>query len=310
MPQQSFRTPSQSALDRSQNDPTVSEFTPRMALKWKKDGRLSKDLACYLSGRASNPDGIRSKHKEPDITIAILKHLKEMTMYEPNLARVDLEDLKGFEVTLLLSAVVIRDVYFGSMKETFNISGGRKNSKSSPTIPTLSTVPLAAIASQQPLSASATGPQRVPPLDPRTQWEIDQETERLRKQAAEEERQFKKRVEEEQRQIKKMLEAEEKEQRKQQAVIDAETQRLIKLYGQEGVPTQPNLQIPSPYGGGPGSAYGYNQTQAGPYMSGAASQSSLLQPDQQRIKQKSSIFGFRRHSDQENKLSKKKSANW
>ncbi|KAJ9658520.1 hypothetical protein H2198_003673 [Neophaeococcomyces mojaviensis] len=317
MPQQSFRTPSHSTLDRSQDDPSISEFTPKLSLKWKKDSRLSKDLGCYISGQALNPNGTKTKHKEPDITIAILRNLREVTIYEPNMARVDLEDLKGFEVAILLGAVVIRDVYFGSMKDTFNLSSGRKSSKTSPTIGPASTVPIAAVASQQHLSRLATSPQRedrVPPTDPRTQWEIDQETERLRKLAAEEERQLRKREAEERLQIQKLLEEEEKEDRRRQAEIDAETERLRRLYGEQDASAQPSLQLPSPHhrhSHSGGSAYAYSQSQTGPYMSGAAAQPSLLQPDQQKLKQKSSIFSFRRQNDQEsNKLAKKKSAIW
>jgi len=298
MPTQSFRTPSHSHLDRSQNDPTISEFTPKLALKWKKDGRLSKDLGCYLSSRSLNPDGSKNKHKEPDITIAILKSLKEVTIYEPNMARVDVEDLKGFEVALLLGAVVIRDVYFGAMKETFNIAGRRKNSAPSPTHATSSTTPSAPPAVRRTTIPSLPEP-RVPPTDPRSQWEIDQETERLRRQAALEERQRKQQEEAEQRQIKQMLEAEEKERRRRQAEVDAETERLRRLYGQ---------QSSSPGG----SAYAQQGGSGEPYMAGAAaSQSAFLQPNQQKLKQKSSIFGFRRHSDQEtSRLAKKKSAMW
>lgn len=193
MPSQSFRTPSQSQLDRGQSDPTASEFTSKLALKWKKDGRLSKDLACYVSGRALNPDGTKNKRKEPDITIAILKDLKEVTMYEPNMARIEVEDQKGFEVALLLGAVVIRDVYFASMKETFHLLGGRKGSATSPIMTT------SAVASPQALPARQNSaqrlPDRIPPTDPRSQWEIDQETERLRKEAAEEERRQRKQEE-------------------------------------------------------------------------------------------------------------------
>lgn len=314
MPQQSFRTPSHSALDRSQDDPTVSEFTPKLALKWKKDGRLSKDLGCYISGRALNPDGVKNKHKEPDITIAILKNLKEVTIYEPNMARVDIEDLKGFEVALLLGAVVIRDVYFGNMKDTFNILSGRKGDRTSPTIGLAQPVQIAAVAAQQPPSRIVPTPQRenrIPPTDPRTQWEIDRETERLRKLAVEEERQLRKREAEERRQIQKLLEEEDKATRQRQAVIDAETERLRKLYGDQDASAQSTLNLPSlhQYHSHPeSSAYASTQSQAGPYVPGAAPQSSLLLPEQQKLKQKSSIFGFRRHSDQENnKTAKKKS---
>ena len=122
LPQQSFRQPSTSSIDRTQHDPAASELTPRVAFKWKKDGKFAKDLACFLSGKTVNPDGSKRRNKEPDITVAIFKALKEVTLYEPNLQRVEIEDLKGFEVVLLLSAVVIRDVYFGQMEQAFNIS--------------------------------------------------------------------------------------------------------------------------------------------------------------------------------------------
>ena len=289
MPSQSFRTPSHSKLDRSQSDPAISEFTPKLALKWKKDGRLSKDLACYLSGRSLNPDGSKNKNKEPDITIAILKNLKEITIYEPNMTRVEVEDLKGFEITLLLGSVVIRDVYFNTMKETFNLST-RKGSTSNPSTP----API--------LPSRVASGDRIPPTDPRTQWELDQETQRLKRQAEKEAREVKRREEAEQRQIKQMLEAEEREQRRKQAEIDAETERLKRLYGSQNMPV---VRPPQQWSGA--------QPHGGPnnvYMSGAASQSTLLPPDP-RLKQKSSIFGFRRHSDQEGgKLNKKKSAMW
>ena len=89
MPQQTFRQPSASALDRVQSDPTASENTPKLEFRWKKDGKLSKDYVCTLSGRSSYPDGSKKKSKEPDITIGIFKSLKELTIYEPNLSRVD-----------------------------------------------------------------------------------------------------------------------------------------------------------------------------------------------------------------------------
>ena len=153
----------------------------------------------------------------------------------------------------------------------------------------------------------------MPPTDPRTQWELDQETERLKRQAAEEERKLQKQLEAEQKQIKKMLQEEEKEMRKKQAEVDAETERLRKMYGQ---PNVPEIQTPARQqhrysaSAGPESAYAFQSGQTGPYMSGGASQSAFLQPSQP-LKQKSSFFGFRRHSDQEaQKLAKKKSSNW
>lgn len=223
--------------------------------------------------------------------------------------------MKGFEVALLLGAVVIRDVYFGSMKEIFHLTSKRQGSGASPVLAT------PAIASTQSYALGRTvSPQqadRIPPTDPRSQWEIDQETERLRKEAAEEERQRRKREEVEERQIRKMLEEEEKERRRREAEVNAETERLRRMYGQEEQQV-PILHVPQPYhrhshSGPPDqSAYGYQQAMPGSYVAGPAPQ-NLLPPDQQqpKLKEKSSFFGFRRHSDQDgSKIAKKKSTMW
>jgi hypothetical protein len=327
MPQQTFRAPSSSALDRGQNDPAASDITPRIGFKWKKDGKLSKDLACFLSGRTVDADGSKKKSKEPDITIAIFKALKEVTLYEPNLVRVDIEDAKGLEVVLLLSIVVIRDVYFGSMKDAFNLpEGGRKASVTSgrPQIPGGSSA--MGSPSQPPPGATAVPGRdpRVPPTDPRSQWDIDAETARLWRQAAEEERRRKKQEEEQERQLRNMLEAEDKEARRKQAEIDRETERLARLYGQPSLPYRPHS---GPAAQRPTSVYdqsaylssqaphhqqstSWGSYNAGPYMSGAATQSGFLSPtsQQHRLKNKSSIFSFRRNSEDPNKLQKKRSA--
>lgn len=334
MPQQTFRAPSASALDRSQHDPTASEVTPKIAFKWKKDGKFSKDLACFLSGKSTDIDG-KARHKEPDITVSILKGLKELTLYEPNLQRVDIEDMKGFEVVLLLSAMVIRDVYFGSLKDTFNITAtGRRSNPASPSSgPAILTDSSRPLPGSPPPNNSARNP-RVPPTDPRSQWELDAETARLKRQAEEEERALRRRQEEEERKTKRLLATEEQEQqRRRRAQIDAETERLKMLYGQEDASARPAIppriprdprqqrhhsdsrqsayqqsqQVLSPQASFPNSWGG----PSGPYMSGAASQSSFLSPhpQQQALKQKSSIFNFRRRSDHDaNKLQRKKSA--
>lgn len=340
LPVQTFRAPSFSALDRSQNDPSISDFTPRIGMKWKKDGKLSKDLVCFQSGKNMNPDGSKKKQKEPDITVSIFKALKEVTLYEPNLARVEIEDVKGLEVVLLLGAVVIRDVYFGNMREVFNLAE-RKSSTTSPKNPAVTLTPI--IPPSHAPTGIHSGPvrnTRVPPTDPRSQWEIDAETARLRRQAAEEERQRRRQEQEQEKQLRRMLEAEEKDQRRRQAEIDKETERLKRLYGQPDLPVRPSSGPAGHRYSHPGpsqsSTYLAPQQQPNawggysrPYMSGAASQSSFLNPtssnqrlnnassqsylspaaSNQRLKNKSSIFSFRRNSDQDGgKLSKKRSA--
>jgi hypothetical protein len=322
LPTQTFRAPSTSALDRQQNDPSVSEHTPRIGLRWKKDSRLSKDLVCFQSGKALNPDGTKQKNKEPDITLAIFQGQKEVTLYEPNLARCEVEDVKGLEVALLLGAIVIRDVWFTPMKETFNIADGRKLSSSSRPQSTSPRPILGPITtSPTTIPGAPIRDPRVPPTDPRSQWEIDAETARLQKQVQEEEKRRKRQEETEERRIRQMLEAEEAEARRRQAAIDAETQRLQKIYGNQQRPQShpsrrhssdprqyqqaPSLPVQHYYPPDPGS---YN---AGPYMSGANAQSGFLSPNSQsRLRNKSSIFSFgRRKSDDDGgKLTKKKSA--
>jgi hypothetical protein len=314
-------------LDRTLHDPTASDVTPKIVFKWKKDSKFSKDLACFMSGKSTDIEG-KAKHKDPDITVSIFKGLKELTLYEPNLQRVDIEDMKGFEVVLLLGAVVIRDVYFGSLKETFNLSAGKNPGTTSPVIAPASSYPDA-----RPQSASPLHNSRIPPTDPRTQWELEAESARLRRQTLEEERQRQRRTEEEERLTRQMLEREEKEtRRRQQAQIDLETQRLQQLYGQEDSSARPSLPPRDPrqvrhHSEAGQSAYLQSQQgqyplapyanswsghQPSPYMSGAASQSTFLTPlsTQPQLKQKSSIFNFRRRSDQQDagKLQRKRSA--
>ena len=332
MPQQTFRQPSASALDRSQHDPAGSDITPKIAFKWRKDSKLSKDLACFLSGKSTNPDGSKKKNKEPDITVAIFKGLKEVTLYEPNLQRVEIEDMKGLEVALLLGAAVIRDVYFGNMKETFNIAGAATSPRTSPPIGGLQTFASGALnTSSAGAPGSPTRDPRVPPTDPRSQWEIDAETARLKRLANEEERERGRRIDAEQKQIKKMLEAEEKEQRRKLAEVDKETERLRKEFGQEEQQVRPSLPprhgnqhyysdphvpynrphtqhtfYPTSWGAAP-------QPSQGPYLGvpgGQPSQSGFFgtqSDDGHRVKPKKSFFGFMRDNDGD-KLQRKRSS--
>ena len=46
-----------------------------------------------LAGKST--DG--KKSKEPDITIAMFRKGKELTLYQPNMHRVEVEDMKGLE---------------------------------------------------------------------------------------------------------------------------------------------------------------------------------------------------------------------
>lgn len=244
MPQQSFRKPSTSALDRTQNDPTASETTPKLGFKWKKDGKLSKDYVCTLSGKSTNPDGSKRRNREPDITIALFRHFKEITIYEPNLSRVEMEDLKGLEVVLLLGAIVIREVFSSTIREAFNItetpsrrSSAEHNSTaaslSHPSNPNLP--PRRHRHSSLPSDSAPPNPgsARPPPTDPRSQWELDLETARLRKAVEAEQRERRRTEQAETKCVKRMLEEEERKAREKQKGIDRETERLKRVYGRE-----------------------------------------------------------------------------
>ncbi|KAJ4377524.1 hypothetical protein N0V83_000349 [Neocucurbitaria cava] len=131
IPQVTFRMPSSSDLDRTQSDPAADASTPRVNFVWRKEGRIGKDMTCYMTGKSTDPTGKKAKKsKEPDIAVALFSGMKEMTIMEPNLYRVEIEDYKGLEVTLLLGAAVIRDLFFSDLTEQFHINNTaiRKNS--------------------------------------------------------------------------------------------------------------------------------------------------------------------------------------
>ncbi len=121
MPQQSFRRPSGSTLDRQQSNEAIASLAPKVTFRWKRDGKFTKDMTCYMTGTSVNG----KKSKDPDITVAMFKHGREhsVTIYEPNLQRVDVEDRKGLEVVILLGAEVIREIYLSPSRDSFNVSG-------------------------------------------------------------------------------------------------------------------------------------------------------------------------------------------
>ncbi|KXX75994.1 hypothetical protein MMYC01_207478 [Madurella mycetomatis] len=253
LPVQTFRTPTSSQLDREQQNasPAAADLIPRIMFRWKKEGRLSKEMTCYMSGTRL---GAR-KNKEPDITIAMFKAAREsvMTIYQPNLRRVELEDRKGLELILLLGSEVIRDLYLSPKVDVFNVQGGgpvlngnkRKNSR-----PTGSTTDLAGIgaatmsgavaAAVPPAAATSTPAVRPPPPTtaaannaapgPASRPEIDAETRRLQALVEREERERRKAELAEQKRIQKMIQEEEKERRRREAEIAKETERLRKNF--------------------------------------------------------------------------------
>jgi hypothetical protein len=361
MPQQSFRKPSNSVLDRTQSDPTAAETTPKFAFKWKKDGKLSKDYVCFLAGKSTSLHNTRRSHKEPDITIALFRRLREIMIYEPNLSRVDMEDLKGLEVVLLLSAVVLREVFNGQLKDVFNIvdpstRDGNDNALRNPPKPLLGSSPTYDSASystaklprkssnltqKHPLRIN-TAHARLPPTDPRSQWELDAETVRLKKQVEQEERERRRAEHAETKRVKKMVEAEERDVRRKQAEVEKETERLKKLYAAEQPPgqtsTRPHLPLrqdrprqrsapltqtlfPNP----PAIAVGspaqrlLSRNPSGQYLeapknassSGSVGGSHSAKNVANRVRAKRSLFGMRSLSDEQpQRLAKKQSAMW
>ncbi|PGH31389.1 hypothetical protein GX50_05807 [[Emmonsia] crescens] len=338
MPQQTFRQPSISKLDRTMSDPAASDITPKLKFIWRKDGKLSRDLSCYMSGKKLDD----KKSKEPDITVAILRGFKELTLYEPNLYRVEIEDFKGLEVVLLLSAIVIRDVFFGQMIETFHISDPPNHNsplRAAATMP--GSNPSAQEAKQfanqsqppiKPQRPQISIPQREtrpPPVDPRTQWEMDAETARLKKQAEAEAKERRRREKEAEKETKRLLEAEQREARRRQAAIDQETERLKKIYGQEetqyrkqhpqslGAP-RINLPLRSTSTNSSSNSHhrysSYNSTPShnfAPPQFGAQRPLSMAnhQPSNPQLKEKRSIFGlFRKDDGRNNTLTRKKSS--
>ncbi|KAK3708416.1 hypothetical protein LTR37_011512 [Vermiconidia calcicola] len=350
MPQDVFRTPSASSLDRGQSDPASLDVTPRINFVWRKESKLDKKK--------------KSSKKDPDIAIGLWRQMRELTIYESNLGRVDMEDPKGLEVVLLLSAMVIKDLYFASreqLPDLFNISdgavrklssGGRKLSNPRTAAATHSIVgPPAPLSSHPPPPPTpnqikrsslprlqTTPPQAsttAPPLaDPRVQWELEAETARLKAQQESEARDVARRRKEreradeaERKRLQRMVEEEEKEARRKQAEIEKETERLRKLYGVKPIssPSQPNISAPRPQqpphpqpkpARGPNGLYGHPAASASSVMMSGANNGSSLNVSGRPTgpkKKKSSFFGLRNVSDDSgnaNQLRKKGSAMW
>jgi hypothetical protein len=248
MPQWTFREPSGSAIDKSADDPTADPTVPLLRFVWKKEGSLSKDLTCYLTGKSTDNKSKKKGGKEPDIAIAKLENYRDLAIYESNFNRVDVQDQCGLEYVLLLSAATVRDVYCGQRKDAFNVGGVTQKKASGGFLGRKKSTPVlnannASNASQKPptvvnqnLNAYGSGP----PPDPRAKWEIDAEQKRLQQQqeleraAAEARRRERERVDaEEAARLQRQLDREEKERRKKQQQVDKETAKLLKKYGNQ-----------------------------------------------------------------------------
>ena len=236
MPMHSFRQPSSSTLDRTQNDPAAAEFTPKLKFTWRRDGKLSKDLTCVLTGVSTFLPEPKTKRKEADIPIAMFQAHREITLYEPNLYRVEMEDFKGLELVVILGAIVIRDIYSGPLKETFNVAEAAPPRSNGDIARPHSTLPLMTrpsasslmnypVAASGALNAGAVGQRNqngASPVNASYQQEV-----MAQKTAA------RLRNEEENRRTREFLEAEDRSRRRRQAEVDKETERLQRVYGEE-----------------------------------------------------------------------------
>lgn len=255
VPERSFKMPSASRIDQDSAGAQLAALAPKVVFRWKRDGRLSKDMTCYMSGRSVGG----KKSKEPDITVAMFHAAKNegmVTIYEPNMARVEIEDRKGLELSLILGSVVILDLYLAPRQDVYNVAGGsgptlvngqRKGSGSRPPPQqaTTSQPVYASGALGTPPPASSPAPRPPPGRDARQHAEIEAETKRLQAMVAHENRKTRERERrdaEEQRRIKKMLDDEERERRRREAEVERETERLRREYGVPG----PNATRPSP----------------------------------------------------------------
>ena len=289
-----------------------------------------------LSGKSSTVDGSKRKHREPDITVALFKQFKEITIYEPNLSRVDIEDPKGLEIVLLLGAIVIREVFNSNIREAFNIS---EVPPASSALPSSSFVESShkhrksSNPNSQPPSRRSSGP-RPPPTDPRSQWELDLETARLQKQVEREKRQQQHAEAAETKRVQKMLEEEERRRREKQREIDRETERLRKQYGKQqrqtlqqypslqgpqnqAVTAYPPAPVPRPHSttSAPYIAHNLRQQQQGPYLQtpkptgasssgifgGGGTQQRPIEP------KRSSFWNFGKREDDSARLTKQRS---
>ncbi|KAG5967954.1 hypothetical protein E4U58_002060 [Claviceps cyperi] len=274
VPERSFRMPSASEIDRDAGL-AVSDLAPKVVFRWKRDGRLSRDMSCYMCG--SSLGGTKSK--EPDITVAMFRAAKSgsiVTVYEPNMARVAVEDRKGLEVALLLGAEVVRDLYLVPRHDPFNTGGGgptrlpSSSSSSSLPPPPQSMPSKDSVVRPRPgqgRTTASTGTAAVI-----SQAQVDAETKRLQAIVADEKklrREREQRDGEEQDRIRKMLQEEQEAQRRRrEAEVEQETERLRRQYGvqqqqQPPLPPRPVSNQAHPYASG-GSGGGQQQQQLSP----------------------------------------------
>ena len=235
---------------------------------------LSKSmLRCSLVSPANLGNGPRKAGaNEPDILVAMFEGLGDkkgtgdITIYQSNLKRVEVEDLKGLEVVLILSAMAIGDMWFCPTSLMFNLTptstsspattgvvananGGRRRTSSTPSIPPSITVtPTTQHPPPHPTfpqNRRTSHPQHTPsPAASQRDYQIRKAEEAARRAA-----QLR---QEEEATLRMLAEEEERERQRREMEVERETQRLKMMYERERAAVMQQQQRPPVVGGGGG----------------------------------------------------------
>ncbi|PUU82477.1 hypothetical protein B9Z19DRAFT_1120634 [Tuber borchii] len=285
LPKTSFLPPTASRLDAASAAHRIAlAHLPRATFRWRKEGGvLSKSLLrCSLVSPANLGNGPKKAGaNEPDIPIATFeglgdkKGMGDITIYQSNLKRVEVEDLKGLEVVLILSAMAIGDMWFCPTNLMFNLTptstsstmtagvvasanGGRRRPSSTPSIPPSITV---TPTTQHPPHATfpqnhrTSYPQHTPspqqnyksPTSPTTAQRDYQA--RKAEEAARRAAQLR---QEEEATLRMLAEEELRERQRREMEVERETQRLKMVYERERAAVMQQQQRPPVVGGGGG----------------------------------------------------------
>ncbi|KAJ6256218.1 hypothetical protein Dda_9053 [Drechslerella dactyloides] len=264
LPRHSFRQPTGSRLDAQVARNAALPPSDVSTFRWRKDGGVvsKTSLRCTMLSTASVSTDKHARRKggsEPDIVVAIMDKLKDVTIYEPNLQRVDVEDKKGLEVVLLLTATVIADIYFMPPATSFNV-GPQSAVTATPSSSQQPQRPSPTVFPGEPSGRRRSGSGSVSPVKQsptHTLLKIPspsnnaptivnnnvlRDTAALQRQRlqedrrrAEEEKQRAREVAADEKRLRKMLELEAKERRKREEQVNAETERLKKQYGSDAL---------------------------------------------------------------------------
>ena len=210
-------------------------------------------LRCSLVSPANLGNGPRKAGaNEPDIPIATFeglgdkKGMGDITIYQSNLKRVEVEDLKGLEVVLILSAMAIGDMWFCPTNLMFNLTptstsspvttgvvdnanGGRRRTSSTPSIPPSITVTPTTQHAPHPTFPQDRRTSYPQPTPSPTTAQRDYQT-RKAEEAARRAAQLK---QEEQATLRMLAEEEERERRRRELEVERETERLRMVYERE-----------------------------------------------------------------------------